>query len=192
MQGHEFVHISFHMPASCEACTKPLWAPFRPPPALECRRESFFSCVQCCGSGSTGSTCFWPPGSRSGSISQRYEIRIRSFYHHAKIVRKTLIPTVLWLFWTFYLWKMMLMYLQKVICRNFFQNISFLLASWRLMTKKSRIRDPDPNPDPPVRSMDPRIRIHTKMSWIRNNGYVNCQYLVLSDLSVWLPMQMLQ
>jgi chromosome segregation ATPase len=38
MKGHEFVQISFHMPASCEACTKPLWAPFRPPPAMECRR----------------------------------------------------------------------------------------------------------------------------------------------------------
>jgi hypothetical protein len=39
MKGHEFVAISFHMPASCESCTKPLWAPFRPPPAVECRRE---------------------------------------------------------------------------------------------------------------------------------------------------------
>jgi hypothetical protein len=32
------------------------------------------------------------------------------------------------------------------------------------------IQDPDPNPDPdPLdRGMDPRIRIHPKMSWIRN------------------------
>jgi hypothetical protein len=37
---------------------------------------------QCCGSGSTGSTCFW------ASL-----IRIR-IYHHAKIVRKILIPTL--------------------------------------------------------------------------------------------------
>jgi hypothetical protein len=31
---------------------------------------------------------------------------------------------------------------------------------------------PDPNPDPDllVRGMDPRIRIHTKMSWIRNTA----------------------
>jgi hypothetical protein len=37
---------------------------------------------------------FWPPG--SGSISQRYGSGSGSgsFYHHAKIVRKTLIPTV--------------------------------------------------------------------------------------------------
>jgi hypothetical protein len=37
---------------------------------------------------------FGPPGSGSGS-----------FYHQAKIVRKTFIPTALWLFFTFYLWK---------------------------------------------------------------------------------------
>jgi hypothetical protein len=66
-----------------------------------------------------------PPG--SGSISQRYGSG--SFYHQAKIVRKTtFIPTVLSLrdfFWTFYLWKM---YLQKVINRKLFKKISFLLA----------------------------------------------------------------
>jgi hypothetical protein len=49
---------------------------------------------------------FEPPGSASGSISQRYGSG--SFYHQAKIVRKTFIPTVLWFFFmTFYLWKMM-------------------------------------------------------------------------------------
>ncbi len=36
---------------------------------------------------------FGPRGSRSGSVSQRYGSG--SFYHHAKIVRKTLIPLVL-------------------------------------------------------------------------------------------------
>ncbi len=46
-----------------------------------------------------------PPGSRS--TSQRYGSESGSFYHHAKIVRKTLIPTILRLFLTFYLWKMM-------------------------------------------------------------------------------------
>ncbi len=48
---------------------------------------------------------FGPPG----SIRQRYGSGSGSFYHHAKIVRKTLIPTILWLFLTFYLWKMMKM-----------------------------------------------------------------------------------
>jgi hypothetical protein len=38
---------------------------------------------------------FGPPGSGSGSTSQRYGSGSGSFYHHAKIVRKTLIPTVL-------------------------------------------------------------------------------------------------
>jgi hypothetical protein len=45
-----------------------------------------------------------------------------------------------------------------------------LLTSWRSMTKiagsGSRIGIQDP--DPLDRGMDPRIRIHTKMSWIRN------------------------
>ncbi len=38
---------------------------------------------------------YGPPG--SGSISQRYGSGSGSFYHQAKIVWKTLIPTVLWL-----------------------------------------------------------------------------------------------
>jgi hypothetical protein len=39
-------------------------------------------------------------------------------------------------------------------------------------------QDPDPNPDldPLVRVMDPRNRIHTRMSWIRNTGsYLSVQ-----------------
>jgi hypothetical protein len=38
---------------------------------------------------------FGPPGSGSVSISQRYGSGSGSFHHHAKIVRKNLIPTVL-------------------------------------------------------------------------------------------------
>ncbi len=37
--------------------------------------------------------------------------------------------------------------------------------------ENSRIRIQDPDPDPLVRGMDPRIRIHPKMSWIRNTAY---------------------
>jgi hypothetical protein len=44
---------------------------------------------------------FGPPG--SGSTSQRYGSGSGSFYHHAKIVRKTLVPTIFLLFLTFYL-----------------------------------------------------------------------------------------
>jgi hypothetical protein len=38
---------------------------------------------------------FGPPGSGSGSTSQRYGSGSGPFYHQAKIVRKTLIPTAL-------------------------------------------------------------------------------------------------
>jgi hypothetical protein len=48
---------------------------------------------------------FGPPG--SGSTSHRYGsgswYGSGSFYHHAKIIRKTLIPNILLLFLTFYL-----------------------------------------------------------------------------------------
>jgi len=37
LKGHEFFALSFHMPASCDGCSKPLWALVRPPPAMECR-----------------------------------------------------------------------------------------------------------------------------------------------------------
>jgi hypothetical protein len=58
-----------------------------------------------------------------------------SFYHHAKIVRKTL--------WSYF------------FVTLFFQKISSLLASRRSMTKIA-------GSNPLVRGMDPRIRIHTK------------------------------
>jgi hypothetical protein len=38
---------------------------------------------------------FGPPGSESGSISQRFRSGSESFYHQAKILRKTLIPAAL-------------------------------------------------------------------------------------------------
>ena len=34
----------------------------------------------------------------------------------------------------------------------------------------SYLLDPDPNPDPLVRGMNPRIPVHPKMSWIRNTA----------------------
>ncbi|XP_026174377.1 rho-associated protein kinase 2-like isoform X2 [Mastacembelus armatus] len=37
-KGHEFIPTLYHFPTSCEACTRPLWQVFKPPPALECRR----------------------------------------------------------------------------------------------------------------------------------------------------------
>ncbi|XP_076829136.1 rho-associated protein kinase 1 isoform X2 [Brachyhypopomus gauderio] len=37
-KGHEFIPTLYHFPTNCEACSKPLWNVFKPPPALECRR----------------------------------------------------------------------------------------------------------------------------------------------------------
>jgi hypothetical protein len=38
------------------------------------RKQVEYGRIQCCESGSTGSTCFWPPG--TGSIIQRLQIRV--------------------------------------------------------------------------------------------------------------------
>ncbi len=55
---------------------------------------------------------FGPPGSGSGSTSQRYGSG--SFYHQAKMALKTLMSTFLWLLLDFLSLKMMWMYLQEV------------------------------------------------------------------------------
>ncbi len=54
------------------------------------------------------------------------------------------------------------MYLQKVLNTAVFSRR--LKGQWR------KLQDPDPDPDPLVRGTDPWIRIHTKMSRIRNTG----------------------
>ena len=46
----------------------------------------------------------------------------------------------------------------------------FFAGILKVNDQNSRIRIQDPDPDPLVRGMDPRIRIHPKMSWIRNTG----------------------
>jgi hypothetical protein len=47
----------------------------------------------------------------------------------------------------------------------------FFAGILKFNDEKSRNRIQDPDPDPPVRGMDPRIRIHPKMSWIRNTAF---------------------
>ncbi len=61
---------------------------------------------------------FGLPG--SGSISQRYGSGAGSgsFHHHAKIVRKTLIPTILWLFLAFIFEKWCMCTFKKVNDEN--------------------------------------------------------------------------
>jgi hypothetical protein len=54
----------------------------------------------------------------------------------------------------------------------------------------SRIRIQDPDPDPLVRGMDPRIRIriHPKMSWIRNTASTKHRQIEFIKLYVQLIM----
>jgi hypothetical protein len=54
------------------------------------------------------------------------------------------------------------MYLQKVISRKTFVKNLFFVGVLKVNDEKKQ------DPDPVVRGMDPRIRIRTKMSWIRN------------------------
>jgi hypothetical protein len=49
-----------------------------------------------------------------------------------------------------------------------FKQKLFFVGILKVNDEKSRIWIQDPDPDPLVRGMDPRIRIHSKMSWIRN------------------------
>ncbi len=90
------------------------------------------------------------PGSTSQMYGSGSGLGSGSFYIHAKIVRTTLIPSILWLFLTFYL-------AEKIVLK-----ISFLLESWRSMTKiagsgsiSQKHGSEDPDPDPPQNVMDP-------------------------------------
>ncbi len=98
-----------------------------------------------------------------------------------------MIPTVLWLLFDFLSLKNYVSvpsksYNQKNLLIKYG---SFLLASWRSMTKIARSGS--------LRDMDPRIRTHTKMSWIRGSEPTpKCHgsalwYLQLSFTFVWNP-----
>jgi hypothetical protein len=65
------------------------------------------------------------------------------------------------------------MYLQKVISRKNCVKNKFFAGTLKVNDDNSRIRIQNPDPNPLVRGMDPRIRIriHPKMSWIRNTDY---------------------
>jgi hypothetical protein len=56
-----------------------------------------------------------------------------------------------------------------------FKQKLFFVCILKVNDEKSRIRIPDP--DPLVKCMDQRIRIriHSKMSWIRNTAYLACE-----------------
>ncbi len=106
--------------------------------------------------------------SRTESISQIYGSG--SFYHQAKIVRKTLIPTVLWLFYEFSSWKNVVNVSSK---SN--KQIKVIFLQKRSLTKIAGSgsesgsisqgygsADPDPHPDPYQNFMDPQhCKVHT-------------------------------
>jgi hypothetical protein len=54
--------------------------------------------------------------------------------------------------------------------KKLYEKISFFAGILKVNDENSRPRIQDPDPDPLIRGMDQRIRIHTKMSWIRNTG----------------------
>jgi hypothetical protein len=92
-----------------------------------------------------------------------------------KKVRKTLIPTALGILFDFLSLKIMYMYLQKVISKKTITKIVFCWHLGKVNDENSRIRIHIRiririRIRPLVRGMDPRIRIHPKMSWIRNTG----------------------
>jgi hypothetical protein len=74
------------------------------------------------------------------------------------------------------------MYLQKVKAEKIVTKVKKTIFNYcfsgilKVNDENSKIRiqdpdqNPDQNPDPLVRGMDPRIRIHTKMSFIWNTG----------------------
>ncbi len=115
---------------------------------------------QCCGS---GSVCFGPPG--SGSISTRYGSGSGSFYHQARIVRKILIPTVLWHFYDFLSLKNDVNVDSKSNKPKNWENF-FLVAILKVTDENSRIGSRIRIRNRTVTRKDTRIRL--KMTWIRN------------------------
>ncbi len=81
----------------------------------------------------------------SGSVMQRTGSGSRSgsFYYHAKIVRKNLIPTIWWLF------------IFEKLCKCTFKKV-ISRKTWQKIVFSRRLEGQDP--DPLVRGTDPRIR----------------------------------
>ncbi len=108
--------------------------------------------VQCCGSGSVGSVCFW--------ISW---IWIQIFLSSSKNSKKNLDSYCFVTFFDFLSSK------NDVNVPSESNKLKKLVVCWPLEGQWRKQQDPDP--DPLVRGMVPRIRIHTNMSWIRNTGW---------------------
>jgi hypothetical protein len=87
--------------------------------------QMFFLCYWHC----SGSGCFWPPGSASGSVNYLYGSG--SYHQQTKKWRKTTwFQLFCDFFATFYLWRMMQMYLQKGISIKNFNIFCWRLEDW--------------------------------------------------------------
>ncbi len=115
---------------------------------------------QCCGSESVGSVCFWASRIRysstkygSGSVSGS-----GSFYHYAKILRKTLIPVVL-------------LFLFDVLSLKNYVNVPVASKSKKRKNVGKKNFSCHLEGNWQISSM--RFRSPTKMSWIRTTGRQN-------------------
>jgi hypothetical protein len=74
------------------------------------------------------------------------------------------------------------MYIQKVISRKTFKKLVFCVGTLNVEDENSRIRIQDPL----VRDMDrwTRIRIHTKMSWIRNTENLHFFFFLVLNFNI--------
>ncbi len=129
---------------------------------------------QCSGSRSgsesgSGSTCFW--ASRIRIHLSEIWIRIRIPLSSCKNSKKNLDSYYCATLFDFLsLENYVNVPLNSNMQKKMFKQKLFFIGILKVNDEKSRIRIQDP--DPLVRDMDPRIRIriHSKMSWIRNTA----------------------
>ncbi len=117
---------------------------------------------------------FRPHGPGSGSISQKYWSGSGSYYHQAKIVRKTLIPNALWPLFDFLSLKNEInVPLKNKKQKNLKKFCCCLLPSWRSLTKiagsgsasgsiSQRHGSANADPDPRQNFMDPQHQLSRK------------------------------
>ncbi len=121
------------------------------------------------GSGSTRFTCFW--ASRIQIHQSEVWIRIRILLSSCKNSKKTLDSFYFVTLFDFSSLKNHVNALSKSNSRKNCVKNQFFAGILKVYDENSRILIQDP--DPLVRSMDPRIQIHPKMSWIRNTVIYN-------------------
>ncbi len=136
--------------------------------SLKCHQHEIFGSVspRVPGVSVADPDVFRPPG--SGFTSQRYGFGSGSgsLYHQAKVVSKTLIPTVLWLLFNFLSMENDVNVPSKI---NKQKNLEKVAFCWHIEGQWRKYQDLDR--DPLVRARGPRIRNRNKMLWIRNTAW---------------------